>query len=118
MKITTTEYGTPQTILFHPDGYSGFAQEFASNDPRIVTENGHKVVKAGTIWPANDATAQGVVFQDVIVDDGGVGSVLTIADINLSRLPDAPTALAKRALPSIKWYPGDGSGGAEPYPTA
>jgi hypothetical protein len=115
MKITTTEYGTPQTILFHP-GYSGFAQTFASNDPRLVTVDGHKTIKAGTIWPANDATAQGVVFQDVNVDDGGSGSVLTIADINLSRLPLAPTEEAKKALPSIKWYPGDGSGGAEPYP--
>jgi hypothetical protein len=116
MKITTTEYGTPQTILFHPDGYSGFAQTFESNDPRLVTVDGHKVIKAGTIWPANDATARGVVFQDVKVDEDNSGSVLTIADINLSRLPVAPTAAAKKALPSIKWYPGDGSGGAEPYP--
>jgi hypothetical protein len=81
-----------------------------------VTVDGHKVIKAGTIWPANDATARGVVFQEVNVDDGGTGSVLTIADINLKRLPQVPSVAAKHALPSIKWYPADGVNGAEPFP--
>jgi hypothetical protein len=115
MKITTTEYGTPETILFHPDGYAGFAQTFPSNDPRAVTVDGHKVIKAGTIWPANDATARGVVFQEVNVDQGGTGSVLYVADINLDRLPVAPSVAAQHALPSVKWFKANGTSGAEPF---
>lgn len=30
-----------------------------------TSEDGHLVIKAGTAFPANDATAEGIVFEDV-----------------------------------------------------
>ncbi len=58
---------------------------------------GRKIVKAGTIYPANDATAVGIVFNDVDVTAGDHAGSLIIAGRILSDcLPIAPadTAIA------------------------
>lgn len=52
-----------------------FAKTFAT----AVTENGRKIIKAGTIYPANDATAVGIVFQDVDITDGDRPEALMVA---------------------------------------
>lgn len=44
-----------------------------------VTENGRKVIKAGTIYPSNDALAKGIIFQDVDVTDGNAAAPLMVA---------------------------------------
>ena len=69
-----------------------------------VTANakGRKVVKAGTIYPANDATAKGIVYKDVDVTNGPQpGSVIVEAYILEARLHTAPSAAAKTALTKI-----------------
>lgn len=52
--------------------------------------NGAKYVKAGTIYPANDATAVGIVYEDVDVTNGdAAGSVVLSGVVYEDRLPEA-----------------------------
>lgn len=62
-------------------------------------ENGRKYVKMGTVYPANDATAEGIVYEDVDVSSGDMpGSVVTKAEVYEDRLPAALAEAAKTAL--------------------
>ena len=40
-----------------------------ADNAQVVTENGRKVLKAGTIYPSNDTNAVGIIYQDVDVTD-------------------------------------------------
>lgn len=63
---------------------------------------GRKIVKAGTILPANDETAKGILYTDVDVTEGPQpGSLIVEAYVLEARLPVAPTADAKTALKNI-----------------
>lgn len=65
---------------------------------------GRKIVKAGTILPANDATAKGILYYDVDVTHGPQpGSLIVEAYILEDRLPVAPDAAAVTALKEIKF---------------
>lgn len=58
-----------------------------------------KYVKMGTIFPANGATAEGIVYEDVDVTTGAMpGSVVLKGVVYLNRLPVAPAEAAKTAL--------------------
>ena len=66
--------------------------------------NGKKIVKAGTILPANDATAKGILYNDVDVTHGPQpGSLIVEAYILEARLHTAPADEAKTALKEIKF---------------
>lgn len=66
--------------------------------------NGKKIVKAGTILPKNDATAEGILYTDVDVTNGPQpGSMIVEAYVLEDRLPTAPDAAAKTALKEIKF---------------
>lgn len=66
--------------------------------------DGKKVVPAGTILPANDDTAKGILLSDIDVTYGPQpGSLIEEAYILEDRLPVAPTADAKTALKEIKF---------------
>ncbi|MEK3935936.1 hypothetical protein MKY41_11465 [Sporosarcina sp. FSL W7-1349] len=63
---------------------------------------GRKIVKAGTILPANDATAEGILYTDVDVTEGPQpGSLIVEAYVLEERLPVAPAEEAKTALTKI-----------------
>ena len=68
-----------------------------------VTANasGRKIVKGGTIYPANDATAVGIVFEDIDVTEDAVcpGSIIIAGRILQNRLPVEP---AEEALTALK----------------
>lgn len=65
---------------------------------------GRKIVPAGTVYPANDATALGLLYTDVDVTEGPqAGPVLVEAWVLESRLPAAPVAAAKTAMKGIKF---------------
>ena len=49
------------------------------SSPTVTTENGRKIIKAGTVYPSNDASAQGIIFQDVDVTDGDKAAPLMVA---------------------------------------
>lgn len=67
-----------------------------------VTANaeGKKVVKAGSVYPANDDTAIGIVFEDMDVTNNAStpGSVIIAGRIIKGRLPTAPAATAVTAM--------------------
>lgn len=65
----------------------------------VADADGAKHVAMGTVYPANDATAIGIVYEDVDVTTGNMpGSVVTAGTVYLDRLPTAPVEAAKSAL--------------------
>lgn len=63
--------------------------------------NNEKYVIGGTVWPANDATAEGIVYEDVCVTSGDMpGSVVLEGRVYEDRLPAAVSDAAKTALES------------------
>lgn len=62
-------------------------------------DDGTKYVKMGTVYPANDATAEGIVYEDVEVTLGDApGSVVTKGTVYEDRLAEALDSNAKTAL--------------------
>ena len=60
------------------------------------------VVLAGTIVPANDATAKGIVFHDTEV--GQPVSIIVEGHVYSDRLPVAPSTEAQTALKNIGFH--------------
>lgn len=61
--------------------------------------DGAKYVKMGTPFPANGATAEGIVYEDVDVTTGNMpGSVVLSGVVYLDRLPVTLASAAKTAL--------------------
>lgn len=70
-----------------------------------TAENGAKYVKMGTVYPANDNTAVGIVYEDVDVTSGDMpGSVVTRGTVYESRLPVKIDSKAKIALTDKGFY--------------
>ncbi len=61
------------------------------------------VIKAGTIIPANNATAIGVLLTDVHKDENPNGTIVIHGFIETSKLPVAPDEAAKTALAQVKF---------------
>ena len=67
---------------------------------------GRYVVKAGTIYPANDDTAIGVVVNDYDVTDGDAMMAIVIHGfIKVAALPVVPAATAVSAMKQITFNP-------------
>lgn len=63
--------------------------------------DGAKYVPMGTIYPANDATAVGIVYEDVDVSTGNVaGSVVLKGVVYEDRLPEAVDTYSTATVPS------------------
>lgn len=61
--------------------------------------NGTKYVKMGTIFPSNNASAEGIVYEDVDVTTGNMpGSVVLKGVVYTDRLPVALVEAARTAL--------------------
>jgi len=77
---------------------------FSKNTTLAVTEEGKKVLKAGTIYPANDATAKGVVLADLVLEDdfgnakNAVGALIVSGHLYSNRMPVAPESTAVTKL--------------------
>lgn len=99
-------YVTGKQILMFPDHYVSVAHTFAKNDAAAVTVDGRKVIKAGTIYPANDASAIGVVWADYDVTNGDVtGALIIHGFVKTAALPAEPADAAKTALPLVAFMP-------------
>lgn len=74
-----------------------------ANHAQVVTcADGTKIVPAGAIFPANGATAVGIVYEDVDVTTGAMpGSVVTRGHVYKDLLPAAPVADALTAMKEI-----------------
>lgn len=80
MSIITTITSTPDTPWLASERSLRLVSYTAEDDnAQIVTENGRKIIKSGTVYPANGATAVGIVFQDVDVTNGDAPMSLMIS---------------------------------------
>lgn len=62
-------------------------------------EYGKKIVPAGTVFPANTASAKGILFHDVDVTNGDhEGSLIIAGRVLKDRLPAMP---AEAAIPAL-----------------
>lgn len=67
-----------------------------------ATVEGRKLVKAGTVFPANDATAKGLIISDVDVTDGPApAAYMDHGLVYSNRLPEAIDELALPVLKGI-----------------
>lgn len=97
--------GTVEEGLVYAPGYF-LAHEECERKTRQIAQagattaaNGAKYVKMGTVYPANDATAEGIVYEDVDVTTGDMpGSVVLKGTVYEDRLPVALADAAKTAL--------------------
>ena len=111
MKMKGIEYGAPaKQILAIQDHYVALGFKHAkadANTPGLATlVDGRYVVKAGTIYPANNATAIGVVLNDYDVTDGDAMMAVVIHGfIKVAALPAVPSANAISALKQITFNP-------------
>ena len=87
-----------------------------------TTDKNTKYVKMGTIFPANDATAEGIVYEDVDVTKGDMpGSVVTKGNVYEDRLADPTVSYdavtpAGTENPSTEgWYERSGEAGSYVY---
>ena len=107
MKMKLTEYGAPaKQILAIPDHYVALGFKHAKAAPGseglATLVDGRYVVKAGTFYPANDATAIGVILNDYDVTDGDqMMAVVMHGFIKQEALPVAPAGTVD--IPMIKF---------------
>lgn len=70
-----------------------------SDELAVDADNGGKYVPAGTVYPANGSTAEGIVYEPVDVSNGNMpGSVVLSGTVYEDRLPDELSEEAKTAL--------------------
>ncbi|MCM3413531.1 hypothetical protein [Metabacillus litoralis] len=98
-------YGKTEQINFLASAkYQAFTVQ-VSDVGVTANAEGRKIVPAGTVWPANDATAQGILLNEVDVTNGPQPASLIVEGYIIeSRLPVAPEATAaKPAMKEIKF---------------
>lgn len=89
MKVKHTTVTQSKEILAN-DHYVGIPYDCTN-----LTPNAEGIVPAGTIVPANDATAIGVLLWDVKVADNPNGTVVIHGFIEKKKLPAAPADTVK-----------------------
>ncbi|WP_312694110.1 hypothetical protein [Caproiciproducens sp.] len=68
-----------------------------------------KIVPAGTVFPVNGSTAEGVLFEPVDVTHGDhEGAVIVAGYLYENRLPVAPVAAAKTAMKNLNFETAEG----------
>lgn len=105
MKFTTKEYGSEKHILAIPNHYVTIARTAAkatTANGMVVFENGRFIIKAGTVYPANNETAIGLVLQDYDVTDSDASMAIVIHGfVREDRLPEKMSLEAKQVLSQI-----------------
>ena len=96
MKFTTKSVAQGVNILAN-DHYVAIPYDCSA----IEATDG--IIKAGTIIPANDATAIGVLLNDVHPDENPNGAIVIHGFIESAKLPVAVDDTAKGALSQIKF---------------
>lgn len=99
---------TGRQVLMFPDHYVAFTyklskQSSLAGDP----VDGKYIVKAGTIFPANDDTAVGVILNDYDVTNGDAHAAIVVHGFfSTHKLQNgAPTPDAEAALKQITFFP-------------
>lgn len=98
------DYGKVEQINFLASAkYQAFTYQIS--DSGVTPDaQGRKIVPAGTVYPANDTTAVGIVLTDTDVTEGPQpGSVMVGGWVLEDRLPVAPAVDAKTAMKAINF---------------
>lgn len=107
-KPIVREFGQNKTILkFFP--YQGAACVVeTSADYVTATEDGRKIVKAGTPFPKNDATCLGYILEEVDVTRGDAPATYVFeGSIDNKKLAEAAVVVspeAKAATPRVTFF--------------
>lgn len=100
MKFTIESTTTGVTILAN-DHY--VAIPYDCTELTALATDG--VIKAGTIIPANDNTAIGVLLSDVALNEDPNGTIVIHGFINKEKLPVEPATAAVTALSQVVFLP-------------
>lgn len=92
MKFSTHAVTRPMEILAN-DHYVGIPYDCSA-----ISANDKGVIPAGTIIPANDATAIGVLLSDVVKADNPNGTIVIHGFIKKSKLPEQPASTVKISM--------------------
>ena len=95
MKYTEKTFVNKKEILYNSE-YVAKPYDCSALE---ADENG--VIKAGTIVPANDATAIGVLLSDVIKDENPNGTIVIHGFIKKAALPEQPADTVN--IPLVKF---------------
>lgn len=91
----------PGWFLVHDEKCTRETRQIAQSGASSL-DDGTKYVKMGTVYPANNSTAIGIVYEDVEVTLGDApGSVVTSGTVYEDRLPEALDSDAKSALAAL-----------------
>ncbi|MGX8125692.1 hypothetical protein ACWTV9_05535 [Clostridioides difficile] len=101
-KMKITNYFSDKEILKFKDHFISVLIQVTTTTEGIETVENRKILKAGTIYPKNDATAIGVILWDVDVTDGDQQASLVIHGfIDKTKIPVQPDSTVE--LPLIKF---------------
>lgn len=90
-KMKITKYMSDKEILKFADHFVAIPIKITAEDAAVTNEGYRKVIKAGTIYPKNDATAKGVILSTVDVTDGDQLVAMVIHGfIDKTKLPAEP----------------------------
>ena len=103
MKFKNTNIAADNGILYNA---KYVAVTFDCSKLSALATNG--VIPAGTIVPANDATAFGVLLHPVVLAENPNGTAIVDGFVNVDNLPTAPSAAALAALPKVTFMDKDG----------
>ena len=116
MSFTQNAKGTgyaPGYFLAHEECVRE-TREFATSGA-TTADNGAKYWPMGKIWPTADASAEGIVYEDVDVSSGNMpGSLVTKGDVVEDRLPQATPTYSEASVTAADdpttegWYEKDG----------
>jgi hypothetical protein len=99
MPVSRKSYGTQKNILAMSQDWHAIERMLNQSSYGVVTEDGRKIIKAGTPYPSNDGSCIGLVFNDYDVTDGDVAaSILIDGKVEERKLPIAIASAAKAAL--------------------
>ena len=103
MKFTNKNVISEKEVLYNS---TYVALPYDCTELSALATNG--IIPAGTIVPANDATAFGVLLHDVVLAENPNGTAVVDGFINAKNIPTAPSAAALAALPKITFVDGNG----------
>lgn len=95
MKYTNTA-ATRSVEILHNDHYVGMPYDCSA-----ISANDKGIIPAGTIVPANDATAIGVLLHDVTKAENPNGTIVIHGFVKKSKLPVQPASTV--AIPMVKF---------------
>lgn len=101
--VTTNKAASynPGWFLADAEGCTRLTHQMKQSDATTAA-NGSKYIPMGTVYPSNDGSAIGIVYEDVDVTGGDMpGSVVTRGMVYADRLPVAIDPAAKTALEAL-----------------